>query len=287
MVGLRPVRHDSAFVRLGGCTVTPVTEPPASVLSAFGLRGWAERLPGGQGTSWRVADVVLKPQVDPTFQEWLGTELATIEQSGFRLPELRRSDSGAWVVEGWAAQTAVPGSPGTGSEADWLAIIGASRALHAAMAALPRPAFLNSRGDPWALADRMAWGETPEVVAPELREVVEGLRPALSPLGPAQLVHGDLTSNVLLHPGSQPVIIDFSPYWRPPAYAEGVVVADAMCWHDARPGLMEEVDVAPGAVARALLFRVLTTSLLHHGRGDRELLEEARRYRSAVTALRS
>jgi hypothetical protein len=46
-------------------------------------------------------------------------------------------------------------------------------------------------------------------------------------------VHGDLTNNVLLRAGQPPGIIDFSPYWRPPEYAEGIIVADALSWHGA------------------------------------------------------
>jgi hypothetical protein len=73
-------------------------------------------------------------------------------------------------------------------------------------------------------------------------------------------VHCDLTGNVLFANGLAPAIIDISPYWRPPAYAEGVVVADALCWHDAQASLADDLGVPRSAVARALLFRLLTTT---------------------------
>lgn len=265
--------------------MTLVTGPPTTVLSAFGLVGTPVRLLGGQGTSWRVGDVVLKPQADAGFQQWLGTEVAAIRQQGFRLPGVRRAFDGAWVVEGWAAQSAMPGSACTESGADWRAVINASRALHTATAALARPAFLDLRTDPWALADRGAWGEVPRLVVPELRKLIDRLQPALSMLGPSQLVHGDLTNNVLLVPGGPPAIIDFSPYWRAASYAEGIVIADALCWHNAPPELLAEVGVPRAAVARGLLFRILTASQVHQQRSA-ELIEEARRYRSALTALK-
>jgi hypothetical protein len=103
------------------------------------------------------------------------------------------------------------------------------------------------------------------------------------PTGRAQLVHGDLTSNVLLAPGEPPSVIDFSPYWRPPTYAEGIVVADALCWHAAPPHTLHQVGVPVEAVARGLLFRALTSSRVQRSR--RELAEEADRYRSVMTAL--
>ncbi len=71
-----------------------------------------------------------------------------------------------------------------------------------------------------------------------------------------------------------PGIIDFSPYWRPPSYAEGTVNADALNWHGAPPTLPDQVDVPLAAVARGLLFRVLTTSGTHPERST-ALADEA------------
>lgn len=260
------------------------SEPPPTVLAAFGLVGSPVRLLGGQGLSWRVGDVVLKPRVNPEFQEWLGTEVAAIQQQGFRLPAVRRGVNGAWVVEGWAAQSVVPGSTAKGGVACWRAIIGAARDLHAATAAVARPAFLDLRTDPWALADRAVWGEAPREILPELLGVVQRLDAVLSPLGPAQVVHGDLTSNVLLVRGGPSSIIDFSPYWRAPSYAEGIVIADALCWHAATPRILKEADVPVTAVARGLLFRVLTASRVHQ-QHSAELRRQAQRYQSVVAAL--
>ncbi len=153
--------------------MTSVAQPPSpGVLGGFGLDGPAVRLSGGQGTSWRVDEVVLKPGVDPKFQEWLGTVVAGIEQLGFRLPKVLRAVDGGWVVHGWGAQLVRPGATVHEGATDWSAIMGACRALHAATAAVARPGFLDVRIDPWASADRDAWGEAPRLVAPELRVIV-------------------------------------------------------------------------------------------------------------------
>ena len=258
--------------------------PPRGVLAAFGLVGQAVPLPGGQGASWRVGEVVLKPHVDADFQQWLGTAVSGIEQQGFRLPEVRRAVDGAWVVLGWGAPSLMPGATVADGAADWGAIITASRALHAATADLPRPAFLDLRTDPWAVADRAAWGETPRRVAPGLRDLVRRLDAVPAPPGGAQLVHGDLAGNVLLVPGAPPSVIDFSPYWRPPSYAEGIVVADALCWHGAPPEILRDVGVPVEAVARGLLFRLLADSGCRSPRGE-DVAEHSRRYRSVMKAL--
>jgi hypothetical protein len=99
-------------------------------------------------------------------------------------------------------------------------------------------------------------------------------------------VHGDLTGNVLFAPGLDPVVIDISPYWRPVAYAEGVVLADALCWHGAPASVLEETGVTVPAVARALLFRLATTNeFAVSGARVVNLHGEARRYSLAAAAL--
>ncbi len=203
-----------------------------------------------------MGDVVLKPGVEAEFQEWLGTELAPVDQQGFRLPAVRRAVDGSWVVQGWAAHEALVDLDESRAP-DWRRLIDTARAFHAATAQLRRPGFLDRRTDPWALADRAAWGEAPRRVPPVLADHVARLEAALAPLGPAQVVHGDLTGNVLSAPRKQPAVLDISPYWRAPAYAEGIIVADALCWHAAAPELHEQLGVPLPAVARGLLFRTL------------------------------
>ncbi|GAA3396298.1 hypothetical protein [Cryptosporangium minutisporangium] len=91
---------------------------------------------------------------------------------------------------------------------------------------------------------------------------------------------------VLFAPGMTPAIIDVSPYWRPPAFADGVVVADALCRYGARPSLPGEVNVSTAAVARALLFRMATTNeRLEAGLDVPNPHEEAARYACAATAI--
>lgn len=260
--------------------------PPVEVLQAFGLRGEPSPLPGGQGTTWRVADVVLKPRTDPAVQAWLGTELAAIDQVGFVLPDIVRVTDGRWVVDGWGATALLPGSSSETLDVDWLMVLTAGRAFHRATRDLPRPAWLGDRSDWWAQADHAAWDERPMDVIRPLQPLVARLRHAVAPLGCEQLVHADLTGNVLVGVGHPPGIIDVSPYWRPTAYAEGVVVADAICWHDAQHSLVHDAGVSLAAVARGLLFRVLTTNAMQQERPDSSVLaRDAERYAKAARSL--
>jgi len=258
------------------------------VLRAFRVHEPARPIPGGQGTSWRAGNLVLKPGTDGAVHDWLCDLLAELVADGLRVARPVPTREGAWSCRGWSATRWVDGvEPRGGETATWVAVVEAGRTLHRALAHVPRPDCLDAPEDPWALADRAAWGEREPRLPVELSGLLPGLQAALTPLGPAQLVHGDLTTNVLFAAGSAPAVLDVSPYWRPPAYAEGVVVADALCWHGARVDLLDRAQVPVGAVARALLFRMATTAerVRTPASGAVDLRDEARRYARAATAI--
>ena len=260
--------------------------PDREVLSAFGLRGEPVPVGGGRGTTWQLGTAMLKPGVDPTFQEWLAT-LTGIEQRGFRLAEALPARDGRWVVQGWGAQRVLSGTAASGRDAPWESVLGAARAFHEAVASIPRPAFLDDRTDAWAVADRATWAEVEVDLIPEALELVRRLEPVARLTGNPQLVHGDLTGNVLLDTPRVPGIIDVSPYWRPVQYAEGIVVADALAWHQGRPDLPTILGVPVEAVALGLLFRTHTANLLcGTATDDQAAGTELSRYAAAAATLR-
>ncbi|SHN44652.1 hypothetical protein [Cryptosporangium aurantiacum] len=264
-----------------------LNEPPSqTVLHAFGVREPPTPLTGGQGASWRAGDLVLKPDAGP-LQEWLAAALPHLTAEGFRVAMPVASRDGAWQYQGWSASQWIDGvEPDYSAVSAWQAILTAGRAFHRATADLPRPRFLGDRQDWWARADRAVWGERTIRFRREFADLARRLQDALRPLGRSQIVHADLTQNVLFAEGRAPAIIDISPYWRPPAFAEGIVVADALCWHDADPSLPSEVNVSAAAVARGLLFRMATTNeRLETELGNGDLDEEANRYAVAATAI--
>lgn len=214
--------------------------------------------------------------------------LAAVDPEDVRIARPEPTRLGSWRHEGWVATRWVEGvEPNRSGTTVWLDIIEAGRAFHRAVAHLARPGCLDARQDPWAAADRAAWGEGPVHLHPAFTAVARRLREGLEPLGCSQLVHGDLAGNVLFAPDLPPAVIDVSPYWRPPEYAEGVVVADALCWHDAPPSVLTDVGVSVAAVARALWFRMLTTSqrVVAGETATVDVVEEAYRYDGAVSAI--
>ena len=252
--------------------------PPQSVLRDFGVEGIPRALAGGQGTSWLAGGLVFKPEAATVVPGLDG-----VREDGFRLAASCRTRDGAFDSAGWSATRWVAGAEPDYSRAEtWRDVIAAGRAFHRAVAGIARPEFVDVRQDWWARGDRVAWGERDVRFRAEFAAVAVRLSRGLGPLGEAQLVHADLTRNVLFAPGLAPVVIDVSPYWRPVAYAEGVVVADALCWHGADGSLLDLVGVSVSAVARALLFRMATTD----ERDDLpDVSDEARRYAAAASAI--
>jgi hypothetical protein len=229
--------------------------------------------------------VVLKPGAGPVW-DWLAPVLLEVPFDDVRVAEPVAARDGSWTCLGWSATRWLTGRVPDESTAGWLEIVAAGRAFHRAIRGVPRPACLDERADPWALADRAAWGDGATRCLPEFAQVVPRLVPMLTPLGPSQLVHGDLTGNVLTSSGRLPVVIDVSPYWRPPEYAEAIVVADALCWHGASVELLAAADTSVPVVARALLFRIGATSeRVHAGVPGLDVPDEALRYEHAAAVL--
>jgi uncharacterized protein (TIGR02569 family) len=184
--------------------------PSPAAVAAFGLEGEPVALGGGQGGSWRVGTAVLKPvDLSPAELAWQAELLEQVETAGFRVSRPLRAGDGSLSVDGWCAREWLEG---VHEARRWADVIAAGERFHAALRGVPRPAFLDERGHQWAVGDRVAWGELP---GRELAHVkhVPSLLAALERIdAPSQLIHGDLTGNVLFAAGLPPAVIDFSPY---------------------------------------------------------------------------
>jgi len=118
--------------------------PDRGVLAAFGAHADPVPLPGGEGTTWRAGEVVLKPAGDPRVARWtagLYRELGGRSDRGFRVPRPLGTATGDWVAGdpatgGWVAWQWLPGEPAdwAGVSRFWPGLIAASRAFHAALA---------------------------------------------------------------------------------------------------------------------------------------------------------
>ena len=251
----------------------PPGQPPDRVLDLFVAEGVLEPLPGGRGTTWRAGDLALSPGHDPS-EVWLAPIHARLAvrldeevPRSLRLALPVPARDGSLVVDGWSATRF---EPGTTPCSDLATLRATAHLLHAHLAsAVPeRPTGLEGRTDQWGVADRQAYHAGAAVAAaaerpePGLAGLVRALVGGLdsTDLGREQLVHADLAGNVLLDTAGVPFVIDLSPAWRSPLWAEAVCVLDSVLWHGAPADGLDEwrVGVPRQAMLRAALFRVLS-----------------------------
>jgi uncharacterized protein (TIGR02569 family) len=211
---------------------------------------------------------MFKPlDMDADALAWQAEVLGSLAPDGFRVAAPLRARDGALVVDGWTAWPRLEGR----HEPRWADIVAVGERFHRALAGVARPAVLDARNDPWARADRSAWDDDAGHAEPEVARLLAARRPVDAP---DQLIHGDLSGNVLFDDDLPPAVIDFSPYWRPAAYASAIVVADAVAWYGAGPALLATVDRQ--LLIRAVLFRLLCAA---------DLTSALREFRPALEAL--
>jgi uncharacterized protein (TIGR02569 family) len=192
---------------------------------------------------------------------WQEAVISDITEDGFRLAPPVRTRTGNLAVDGWSAWQHLAGQHLPGRWADIAAV---GERFHRASAHIPAPEWHQHRTDPFAIADRAAWdARTLEQFPPV--PVIDRLGALLQPVhGQDQLIHGDLSGNVLFHPGLVPGIIDISPYWRPPLFAAAIIAVDAMVWEGADDrvlGILHGHPDAPQYLVRAAIFRVVMDHL--------------------------
>lgn len=244
-----------------------MTAPPEEVRRAFGADSEPELLSPTSGGVWRAGALVLKRAGPPVEADFVATLSAQLPMAVDPI----RSVGGSWAHEGWTATTWVDARP---DPSRWDDVLEVGDTLHRALADLdpPWPAALDARTTPWAVADRVAWGEEalPRAVTGAARSVVEQalLHAVGAARSPAQVVHGDLAGNVLFPVSGPPVVIDLSPYRRPVRYATAIAIVDQACWHGAARERTALVDLAD--LARAIVFRVVAAALQSAAAGTAE-----------------
>lgn len=272
--------------------------PTPRAIRAFGVReAELRRLPGGAGYNWTDGRLVLKPVGYVPEHDWVCEVFAGWASPAVRVPEPVAPDGDAvggragWSVEGWGAHVFLPGRD-LDLARELPLVREAGEAFHAAVAALPRPAFLDTRNDPWAFGDRLAWESADPPRDPETLEVIDRLLPRLRPVtAPSQPIHGDLLPNVLAADGLPLGVIDWPLYYRPAAMAHAIAVTDAVTFRGAPLSLLDEWETGEDwdqLLVRALLYRLGPTGLIaSRNRLMGSLVTHVERVRPVVDAVLS
>ncbi|MBU0706830.1 phosphotransferase, partial [Patescibacteria group bacterium] len=116
-----------------------------------------------------------------------------------------------------------------------------SQEFHKALVGIPKPTFFEKRNNVWSVADRIAWGEQPFPDFSLTKDYFQNLSTLLTTNKlPDQIIHGDWGhGNILFDKDDKPVIIDFSPYWRPADFSIAIMIVDALAYEGADVSIVE------------------------------------------------
>lgn len=260
--------------------------PPADVLEAFGVDEVPHLLAGGAGTTYRAGNVVLKPVTSHAEAEWFAHLFSTIKEISFRVARPIQSVYGTWTVNGWTASHFVLGKE---VKARWQEKVAVSHRFHQALSAYAQPPHIAMAHHPWAIADRFAWGEQQVNYQPRLRPALSQLLQLIQPISlPSQLIHGDMTGNILFHDPLAPAVIDMAPYWRPAGFATAIIIVDSIVWEGADDTLIEgerDTEQMYQLLLRATIRRIMELDGIRKQYGY-DCLDQVDHYAHLITLLR-
>jgi uncharacterized protein (TIGR02569 family) len=234
------------------------------VVHSYNLNGAIVPLLGGQNTSVRVNNAVLKPVEDVLHYEWLFTIIDSMNPQGYRLSKPVRSNKGTFVSGSWVCTQFERGQEVNGRVKEKLQV---TRLFHHDLSNFSLRNF-SPVDNPWAKAHRIAWqaDELPKEVHTGTRQIINDLliKVRLKEQYTLQFVHADLAGNILFDEVLPPLIIDFSPTVAPVEYAESILVCDCIAWQGSK---VSEIDVLPNhefyqeMIIRAVVFRLAVEAL--------------------------
>ncbi len=232
------------------------------ILKQFNISGEMEQLEGGQGTSIRVGNAVLKPIENIPAHTFIASAWNQLESENYRVVKHLISNNNSFVEMGWGATAFEPMySDDAALEKKLLA----SKYLHDDLSKLGI-LTLPFSDDPWTRANKTLWHNLPyeqhkdEEINALCTMILESLKPVEDEY---QLVHADLAGNTLFCEDGNPIIIDFSPAIAPVPYAHAILVVDSIAWKNAPLDSLMLLEPFPNYneyVKYAIAFRILTAS---------------------------
>jgi len=266
-----------------------IDPPTKEIARAFNSNEEPVLLKGGQGTSYRSGDIVLKPW-EGEKDDWMPEVFKDLpESSEVRFARPVKSIEGKWKYKDYIAWEYLPGEHIYGQYYDKK--ISASIAFHKLFKDVPKPDFIGISRNSWSVGDLVAWQKLEFNYDKDFMELYDQIKPNLKEIDVAyQLIHGDLSGNFLLDPSLPPAIIDFSPAWAPNGFAEGIMLTDSISWENATPDDLKAFDVIPNIdqfAWRGVLRRI--TEQAEHikwfNKDKNQALKEAKVFQKAIDFL--
>ena len=241
-----------------------------TILEEFGADGTLEPLSGGEGMSRKSGNIVLKPYQNEEEAIWSADLMNSIKENGFRVARPVMGKHGSWVYRGWTASRFVEGKEDKGRFFEKIEI---SKRFHTAIELTERPGFMKTKNNLYVVADKMTWGEQPLTWSHQLNESLAPLVEALKPIHlKDQLIHGDLTGNILFHDTLLPAVIDMTPYWRPAEFATAIIIVDSLVWNNVPTTTFADIETTEEMnqlLLRATIWRIKITDEFNQKNNDK------------------
>ncbi|RFS14620.1 hypothetical protein [Emticicia sp. C21] len=257
------------------------------ILDLFGISGKTEKLTGGQGQSIRVGDFVLKPIEETAKYSWIGEALASISTYDLAIAKPIKSKNGNFVESGYGVTQYLTGDFFIGRIEEK---IKACQIINQLLKSIKIPEDWVHWSSPWQWANRIAWEEAslPDNADSKSCKIIEAIKAEYKPIDlPEQLIHSDLAGNILFN-GNTPVIIDFSPEFRPSAYAEILLITDSIAWHQEKAEslwiLQHPKALIMQLAVRAIVFR-LAVVIIFKPKNFEALMAELKNFQPILNIL--
>ena len=230
------------------------------ILDIFGISGKTEHLSGGQGQSVRVGDFVIKPIEETEKYSWAGSVLESLSTHSLAIAKPIRSKNGNFVENGYGVTHYLAGEFSRGYISEKIA---ACQLLNQLLENIEQPEQWNSWHSAWQWANQIAWGENHLPQNTDIRSIdlIENIKSKYEHINLTnQLIHSDLAGNILFD-GIKPVLIDFSPEFRPSTYSEILLITDSIAWHNEPTESLwltkHRQELVIQLALRAIVFRLL------------------------------
>ncbi|QUI25306.1 hypothetical protein HZI73_24725 [Vallitalea pronyensis] len=253
---------------------------PNRVLKSFRVDKVGVPLEGGQSTSVKYGDIVIKPIEDEHYYNYSSNIFYHLDNHGYRISRPIKNNQGQFVIDNYGASRYEPGKHDLSRIEDILEV---SELLHRDLKGLNIkhvPVFEN----PWAKAQEVLWRDAklPHHWDDKVYEIICPMLQQLKKLEVEyQLIHSDLGGNVLFCEGKEPLVIDFSPTFAPLGYADAIIISDNIAWDGLAMSTLKRLNKYKDYkeyIKFAVAFRVLTIAFFECG--VERLEEEYNTYKS-------
>ena len=229
----------------------------------YDLQGEGVLLEGGQKTSYRFNDKVLKPFFgDGKIYTPLFDFLYTLDNPNYRISKPLKSRNGNYIESGYIVTEYLQGHHDDTRVKEQLSVC---REFHKDLESYDYRQYITAK-DPWSKAMYTIFFDKKkvELIDPiEYAFIKDLLEQITFDKDSYQIIHGDFGGNVLFDENLPPCIIDFSPNVAPKEVAEAIMICDLIAWTDNEIDivhLLNPLEKYYMAIIAAVTFRLLAVS---------------------------